>query len=111
MSAFQHDTLWLDAHSHISIGDLAACSQLSEDLLRELVEYGALAPLDAHAESWLFAAEWIPRCRTAARLAADLELETPMLALVLGFLGRIDQFEKEVAELRARLALPRRRGE
>ena len=111
MSAFQHDTLWLDVHTHVSIGDLAACSQLSEDLLRELVEYGALTPLDAHAEAWLFSAEWIPRCRTAARLAADLELETPMLALVLGFLGRIDQFEKEAAELRARLALPRRPDE
>lgn len=97
------DTLWLDAHSHVSIGDLAACTQLPEDLLRELVEYGALSPLDVDAQSWLFAAEWIPRCRTAARLASDLELETPMLALVLGFLGRIDEFEKEVAQLRARL--------
>jgi len=103
MSAYPHDTLWLDAHTHVSIGDLAACSQLSEDLLRELVEYGALPPIDAQAESWLFSAEWIPRCRTAARLAADLELETPMLALVLRFLGRIDEFEKEVAALRARL--------
>ena len=103
MSAFHNDTLWLDARSHISIGELAECSQLPVDVLRELVEYGALAPLDVHAESWLFAAEWIPRCRTAARLAADLELETATLALVLGFLGRIDEFEREVAELRARL--------
>jgi chaperone modulatory protein CbpM len=103
MSAHPHDTLWLDAHTHVTIGDLAACTQLSEHLLRELVEYGALAPVDAHAEAWLFSAEWIPRCRTAARLATDLELETPMLALVLGFLGRIDEFEKEVAQLRARL--------
>lgn len=107
MAAFENDMLWLDAQTQVSIRDLAACSQLPEELLRELVEYGALAPLDAHAECWVFSAEWIPRCRTAARLAADLELDTPVLALVLGFLGRIDEFEKELAELRARVAASR----
>lgn len=103
MTAHMQETLWLDQHTHVSIVDLAACTQLSEELLRELVEYGALEPVDARADSWLFAAQWIPRCRAAARLAADLELDTPVLALVLGFLGRIDDFEKEIASLRARV--------
>lgn len=39
-------------------------------------------------------------CRTAARLAIDLELEAPVPALVLSFITRIDDAEKE---LRARL--------
>lgn len=103
MSTFENDAVWLDAHTRVSLDELARCSGLSEEMVRELVEYGALAPVDAHAEQWFFASEWIVRCRTASRLAADLELEAPVLALVLSFVRRIDDAEKELRALRARL--------
>ena len=103
MSAFENDAVWLDAHTRVSLSELARCSGLSEEVVRELVEYGALIPVDAQSDAWFFASEWIVRCRTAARLATDLELEAPVLALVLSFVSRIDDAEKQVRELRARL--------
>jgi hypothetical protein len=88
----------------ISISELAVHSGLSEEMLRELVEYGALAPLDVSASSWTFAVECASPCRIAARLGRDLELDAATLALAFGFLARIDRLEREAASLREKLA-------
>ena len=100
------DVLWLHARHEISIVELAQCAGLDEADVRELVEYGALSPADAQA--WTFSADCVSRVRTAARLRADLDLETPTLALVLSFLERIDALEAEVRNLAAQLQSPRR---
>ncbi len=57
--------------------ELARVSGLAPDVLRELVEYGALALVATEAAEWSFSAECVVRVRTAARLKTDLELETP----------------------------------
>jgi hypothetical protein len=91
----------------ISITELAVHSGLSEAMLRELVDYGALAPLDVAATSWSFALDCAAPCRIAARLGRDLELDAATIALAFGFLSRIDRLEREAASLREKLA---RRG-
>lgn len=98
--------VWMHAHLHISMVELSECSGLPEEILRELVECGALAPADPTATPWEFAADRLPALRAAARLCGDLELEAAALALVLSFLERIEQQEAELHELRARLARP-----
>lgn len=104
--AERDDVLWLHARHEITIVELAECAGLEEGEVRELVEYGALSPTDAQA--WTFSADCVSRVRAAARLRADLDLETPTLALVLSFLERIDTLEAQVRNLAAQLQAPRR---
>lgn len=98
---------WLHAESRVTLVELARTSGLPEEVLRELVDYGALEPAEGAGE-WCFSADCVVRVRTAARLRNDLELETGSLALVLSFLERIQRLEAQVRHLHAQLAAPRR---
>ena len=100
--------MWLHTQAHVSIIELAQFSGLPEPVLRELVEYGALAPDDSQAREWFFSGECVVRVRAAARLRDDLELETPTLALVLSLLEQIHALEHEVRHLGAQLPSPLR---
>lgn len=101
MATDQDDVMWLNTHKQVSIIELARSSGLPESLLRELVDYGALSPADPEAAEWHFSADYVVTVRTAARLRNDLELETPVLAMTLSFLERIERLESEVRHLRA----------
>jgi chaperone modulatory protein CbpM len=101
------EAAWLHAESRVTLVELAHTSGLPEDVIRELVDYGALAPEPAAGE-WCFSAECVVRVRKAARLRNDLELETGSLALVLSFLERIQHLEAQVRHLHAQLAGPAR---
>jgi chaperone modulatory protein CbpM len=102
----EYEAVWLHSRHQLTLIELAECSGLSEEEVRELVEYGALAPADAASAEWTFAAACVSRVRTAARLRNDLELETRALALVLRFLERIEALESQVRELNAKRASP-----
>jgi chaperone modulatory protein CbpM len=104
----QDEGVWLHAQAQVTLVELAHASGLGEDVLRELVEFGALAPAEPAGGDWCFSADCIVRVRTAARLRTDLELETPALALVLTYLERIQHLETEVRHLHAQLAIPRK---
>ena|SRR5690242_776474 len=102
--ADEYDAVWLETHSRVTLVELSRCSGLAEATLRELIEYGALSV----EEGDTFAGECVGRLRQAARLGADLELETGAVALVLRFLERIEALEGEVRHLHAQIAAPRR---
>jgi len=106
--AEQHDVAWLHAEAEITLVELAETTGLPEEVVRELVDYGALEPAREASAAWCFRAECVARVRTAARLRNDLELETPALALVLSFLERIQRLEAQVRHLHAQVAPPRR---
>jgi len=106
--AEQHDVAWLHAEAEITLVELAETTGLPEEVVRELVDYGALEPAGEGGMAWCFRAECVARVRTAARLRNDLELETPALALVLSFLERIQRLEAQVRHLHAQVAPPRR---
>ena len=100
------EAAWLDERGSVTLFELAECSGLSEDQLRELVDLGALAPLDPDAREWNFGAQCIVAARTACRLRNDFELDSQGLALVLSLLERVQELEGLVQRLNARL--PRR---
>jgi hypothetical protein len=102
--ADEYDAVWLEAHARVTMVELARCSGFPETTLRELVEYGALAPGDGET----FTGDCVGRLRRAARLGEDLELETAAVALVLRFLEQIDSLEAELRYLHAQVAAPRR---
>ncbi len=103
MAIERDDAVWLHAEHRVTIVELAECSGLAEEVVRELVDYGALSPLDPVAGVLDFNARCVARVRAAVRLSQDLELDTPALALVVSFLERIDELETRLREMNAKL--------
>ena len=97
------EAVWLDERGAVTLLDLAECSGLSETELRELVDLGALAPVDADAREWNFTSRCIVAARTAGRLRNDFELDTQGLALVLSLLERVQELENTLQRLNARI--------
>ncbi len=98
------DAMQLDQSTAVTLRDLVELSGLAEAVLRELVDYGALQPVDVSATVWTFTTEVVVTARTAQRLQRDFELDPHSLAVVLRFIERIDTLEAELHRLRARLA-------
>jgi len=94
------DAEWLEKQGEVTVAGLVALSGLTEAELRELVEYGALTPVDPDAGEWLFAAPCVITVRTASRLRHDFELDAPGLALALSLIERVDRLEAELRRLR-----------
>ena len=97
------ETLWLDERGTVTLVERAECSGLTEAELKDLVDIGALEPLDAHSAEWSFGSQCIVAARAASRLRDDFELDTPGLALVLSLLERVRDLESEIQRMRARL--------
>ncbi len=100
------ETLWLHEHYEFSLEELCELSGLSEAELRELVDYGVLAPADPNAQHWTFSADRLLVARSARRLRKDFELDPHGVALVVTLLDRVRDLEAELRDLRAKL--PRR---
>ncbi|HSQ02522.1 MAG TPA: chaperone modulator CbpM [Burkholderiales bacterium] len=101
MRAELTEAVWLDERAMVSLIELAQCSGLSEQELRELIDLGALAPDDPQSDVWQFTAQTILTARTACRLRNDFELDAPGLALALTLLERIRELEAQVRHLEA----------
>lgn len=100
------EALWLDHEHECSLAELAAQSGLSEEELLELVDYGAIAPLDPQGPRGprqTFRSSCVVLVRTAYRLRRDFDLDPPALAFALSLLERMRELEAEVSQLRALL--------
>jgi chaperone modulatory protein CbpM len=100
------EVFWLHEHHALSANQLAELSGLSESEINELVDYGAIAPMDTDGEQRTFEAQCIVAAKTARRLREDFDLNTHGVALALALLDRVRDLETQLADLRARL--PRR---
>ena len=96
------EALHFDERNEIQFSQLIELSGLSEADLRELVDYGALVPVDPQASSWVFNAHSVILAQTACRLRHDFELDAPALSVVLGLVERIAALEDELRAVRAR---------
>lgn len=103
------DVTWLHAERVISIVELAHYCGVNEAAVRDLVEYGALKPVEPAAEPLSFSAGCAPQVRSALRLCSDLELEPATAPLVLSLLERIHDLEQRVERLSAELTDWKRR--
>lgn len=100
------EAMWLDDCGELTVVELTRCSGLTADEVRDLVELGALAPIEARGPEPLFPPECIAAARTAARLRHDFDVDTRGLALALSLLERIQSLEAELKAVTAQL--PRR---
>lgn len=101
MQAETYHALWLNGSQRVSINDLVDLSGLTESEVNELVEFGALAPVNLGEIPWTFSADCVVTVRTASRLRDDLELDSHALVLALTLLEQIRTLEGELAQLRA----------
>lgn len=97
------EALDLQAESALTLRELVELSGLGESMLRELVDYGALRPVDFGASTWHFDSRLLVLARRAGRLQRDFELDAHALALVLRFAERVEALEAELRAMRARL--------
>ncbi|HWI81153.1 chaperone modulator CbpM [Ramlibacter sp.] len=103
MTAHPVDVAWLDGRETVTRAELARASGLSEADITELVEYGALQVLSAGAAEPVFSAECLSPLRRASRVRRDFDLDLFAVAVLLQYLNRIDELERQVRTLRAHL--------
>ena len=101
MSTQGVELAWLDARETVTVMELSQACGLSADELHELIEYGALSPLQAGESQVIFSAACVTPMRTVGKLRRDFDLDLFALATVLGYLERIEELERELRTLRA----------
>ena len=79
--------------------ELCRASRSSESHVEMWVAEGVLEPSGASREEWRFSGRSLARVRIASRLARDLEINSPGVALALELLDEIERLE---AHLRRR---------
>ncbi|HLZ99880.1 MAG TPA: chaperone modulator CbpM [Steroidobacteraceae bacterium] len=94
---------WLHEQSEVSIEELAELSGLSSALLRELVDYGALVPMNVESAQWTFTADCVIAVRTASRLREDFDLDANALSVAIHLIERIHALEAQLQQLRSQL--------
>ena len=100
------EALRVDELGEITFAQLIECSEMSDAELRELIDYGALVPLDPGTSSWMFRAETLTIARNAGRLRREFDLDVHGIAVLLRFIERIEELEAELRALRATVAGP-----
>jgi chaperone modulatory protein CbpM len=99
------EVIWFEQHV-LSLAELAELSGLPRPVLEELLDCGAIAPIEsagaAAAAEQRFGAVALGAARTARRLRADFELDVQALIVALGLLDRVAELEAQVRDLRAR---------
>jgi chaperone modulatory protein CbpM len=95
------EVIWLEQQV-LSLQELAEFAGLPRPVLEELLDSGAIEPIEPAAAEPRFGAPALRAARVAARLRADLELETRGLAVVLGLLERVEELQAQLLALRVR---------
>jgi hypothetical protein len=101
------EAVWLTEDTEFTLTQLAELANIPEEEIRELVEYGALSPVDPDAQAWIFSGRCLLTVRTACRLKLSFDLEPHGVALIVSLLDRIQALESQLGSLRAQL--PQRR--
>lgn len=97
------EVLWMDQYQALSLANLAKLSGLSESELSELVDCGAIVPVNTDSTEWIFDAGCLVVAKTACRLRNDFELDTQGLSVALTLLARVHNLETQLHDLHAQL--------
>jgi len=96
--------LFLDDDGTVTATQLVAQPGLTPHDVELLVECGAIAPRDFAASTWTFSARCVVTARSARRLRDEFALDDAhAVAILLRFLQRIEELEREVRGLQARI--------
>lgn len=93
---------WMDNAEPLALDELARLTGLPLDDLQELLDYGALTPLEPADHTLLFPLHCVPPLRDAARLRQAYDLDLFAMVVLLDQLRRIESLEQQVRALQAR---------
>jgi chaperone modulatory protein CbpM len=89
----------VETEVRFSLSELSSVCGVEMALLESLVHEGVLTPLGDSPTHWRFEGSVLPRARTATRLAQDLELSAPGVALVLDLCDEIEALKAQLRRL------------
>ena len=107
MKSEHTEAVWLTEDTQFSLAQLAELAGIPESEVRELVDYGAVTPVNPEASPWIFNGKCLLTIRTASRLRVSFDLEPHGVALIVSLLERIHDLEAQLCSLRAQF--PQRR--
>ncbi|HXD50358.1 MAG TPA: chaperone modulator CbpM [Burkholderiales bacterium] len=107
MKSEHTEAVWLTEDTQFSLAQLAELAGIPESEVRELVDYGAVTPVDPESSPWIFNGKCLLTIRTASRLRVSFDLEPHGVALIVSLLERIHDLEAQLGSLRAQF--PQRR--
>lgn len=97
---------WMNEHCLLTLAELSALSGLPDSMLVELVECGALVPVNPDEVQWTFSARCAVTVRKAGRLREDFDLDSNALAVAMSLLERVRDLEEQLHAAYAQI--PRR---
>ena len=86
--------------------ELCRACNASESHIELWVSEGVLQPSGASPDEWRFGGPSLARMRVATRLARDLEINSPGVALALDLLDEIESLEAKLRRVSARPPRP-----
>lgn len=86
----------VDESVEFTLVELSRVSGASEQELTLWVSEGAFEPTGTQPQEWRFSGASLRRVRTAQRLAHDLQINPPGIALVLELLDRIEALRSPI---------------
>ncbi|HWK85714.1 MAG TPA: chaperone modulator CbpM [Caldimonas sp.] len=86
--------------------ELCRACNASESHIELWVSEGVLQPSGASPDEWRFGGRSLARMRVATRLARDLEINSPGVALALDLLDEIESLEAKLRRVSARPPRP-----
>ena len=75
MKSEHTEAVWLTEDTQFSLAQLAELAGIPESEVRELVDYGAVTPVDPESSPWIFNGKCLLTIRTASRLRVSFDLE------------------------------------
>lgn len=91
----------VEAITACTLEELCQACQVEADWIAALVEQGALEPVGRARAEWRFRQVSVVRVAKARRLARDLELNPPGVALVLDLLDELETVRARLARVGA----------
>jgi chaperone modulatory protein CbpM len=90
---------WLDQVEPVTLSDLSRLTDMNDDEITELMEYGAIAPLQPGDGKLLFPGNCISLIRTASKLRRTYDMELFAVVVLIDYLRRIEHLEQQVHTL------------
>lgn len=85
---------------YVDFQEMAARCELDDDELHELLEYGVLPVLHLKPQGLCFPISCVEWVQKASRVRSDYALDLFSMAIVMHYLHRINEMERENAQLR-----------
>lgn len=102
MNTLRIEPAWPELGDTVGFADLALACKMSVEDVHELIELGALLPLESANPEPVFAITCMEPLRKACQLRRDYDLDLFVVVLVLDYLRRIDQLESQLRTLQAK---------